>query len=160
VLRRPERLLRIRTHASNFCEELDVTKGKPKSKSARRNAESPADAAACVCGVNKDPAQTRDGVGPGAHAVGVDASIKAANLKHLKRIEGQVRGIAAMIEEDRYCADIIQQAAAVQESLRSVAKNLLKNHLRHCAADALHEPGKKREDMIEEVLSLVGRIAR
>jgi len=65
-----------------------------------------------------------------------------------------------MIEEDRYCADIIQQAAAVQESLRSVAKNLLKNHLRHCAADALHEPGKKREDMIEEVLNLVGRIAR
>ena len=41
-----------------------------------------------------------------------------------------------------------------------MAKNLLKNHLRHCAADALHEPGKTREDMIEEVLSLVGRIAR
>jgi len=104
--------------------------------------------------------QASAGVGPEAHALGVDPDIKAANLKHLKRIEGQVRGIAAMIEEDRYCADIIQQAAAVQESLRSVAKNLLKNHLRHCAADALHKPGKKREDMIEEVLNLVGRIAR
>lgn len=117
---------------------------------------------ACGCKPAAGPlvGRARDGVGPGAHAVGVDEGLKAANLKHLKRIEGQVRGIAAMIEEDRYCADIIQQTAAVQESLRSVAKNLLKNHLRHCAADALHEPGKKREDMIEEVLSLVGRIAR
>jgi DNA-binding FrmR family transcriptional regulator len=57
-----------------------------------------------------------------------------------------------MIEEDRYCADIIQQAAAVQESLRSVAKNLLRNHLTHCAAAAMHEDGPKRDDMIEELL--------
>ncbi len=114
----------------------------------------------CKPGAGLTVGQSRAAVGPGAHAVGVDADIKAANLKHLKRIEGQVRGIATMIEEDRYCADIIQQAAAVQESLRSVAKNLLKNHLRHCAADAMHQQGKKREDMIEEVLSLVGRIAR
>lgn len=110
--------------------------------------------------MSQNAAKTGKGIGPGAHATGVDEGLKAANLKHLKRIEGQVRGIAAMIQEDRYCADIIQQAAAVQESLRSVAKNLLKNHLRHCAADALHEPGKTREDMIEEVLALVGRIAR
>jgi len=70
-----------------------------------------------------------DTSGPGAQAHGVDSDLKAANLKHLKRIEGQVRGIAAMIQDDRYCADIIQQTAAVQESLRSVARNLLRNHL-------------------------------
>ena len=108
--------------------------------------------ATCGCGTHADES--------GRKATAVDPDIKDRNLKRLRRIEGQVRGIQKMIEEDRYCADIIQQAAAVQESLRSVAKNLLKNHLRHCAADALHEPGKKREDMIEEVLSLVGRIAR
>ena len=139
-----------------------MARSKTSTHSARRAARPALNGAACGCnpGAGSVAGQTRDGVGPGAHAVGVDAAIKAANLKHLKRIEGQVRGIAAMIEEDRYCADIIQQAAAVQESLRSVAKNLLKNHLRHCAADAMHEQGKRREDMIEEVLSLVGRIAR
>ena len=118
--------------------------------------------AACGCapGTAASVGKTRDGVGPGAHAVGVDPDIKAANMKHLKRIEGQVRGIAAMVEEDRYCADIIQQAAAVQESLRSVAKNLLRNHLTHCAAAAMSEDGAKREDMIEELLELVGKVAR
>ncbi len=114
----------------------------------------------CAPGMASGTGKARNGFGPGAHAVGVDPDIKAANLKHLKRIEGQVRGIAAMIQQDRYCADIIQQAAAVQESLRSVAKNLLKNHLRHCAADAMHEQGAKRDNMIEEVLALVAKIAR
>jgi len=139
-----------------------MAKSKASTNGTERAARPAMNGAACGRRPGAGPlvGRARDGVGPGAHAVGVDASIKAANLKHLRRIEGQVRGIAAMIEEDRYCADIIQQAAAVQESLRSVAKNLLKNHLRHCAADALHEPGKKREDIIEEVLSLVGRIAR
>lgn len=104
--------------------------------------------------------QVRDGVGPGAHAVGVDAAIRAANLRHLRRIEAQVRGIAAMIEEDRYCADIIQQAAAVQESLRSVAKNLLRNHLTHCAVAAMSVEGAERDDMIGELLELVAKVAR
>jgi len=139
-----------------------MAKGRTIKRGSVSTARSAMNKAVCDCapGVASGTGKVRDGVGPGAHAVGVDPDIKAANLKHLKRIEGQVRGIAAMIQEDRYCADIIQQAAAVQESLRSVAKNLLKNHLRHCAADAMHEQGKKREDMIEEVLSLVGRIAR
>jgi DNA-binding FrmR family transcriptional regulator len=116
----------------------------------------------CGCAPTKSPTSgtTQLGVGPGAHALGVNTDIKAANLKHLRRIEGQVRGIAAMIQEDRYCADIIQQTAAVQESLRSVAKNLLKNHLTHCATGALHKEGKERDEMIEELLELVARIAR
>ena len=80
--------------------------------------------------------------------------------KRLARIEGQVRGIAGMIQEDRYCADIIQQTAAVQESLRSVAKNLLRNHLTHCAVAAMHERGPRRDDMIEELLALVAKVAR
>ncbi len=125
-------------------------------------ARSAMNGAACACkpGAASTAGQTRDGVGPGAHAFGVDPDIKAANLKHLKRIEGQVRGIAAMIQEDRYCSDIIQQAAAVQESLRSVAKNLLRNHLTHCAVEALHQQSNKRDEMIEELLELVGKVAR
>lgn len=139
-----------------------MAKSKASTNGTGRAARAAMNGAACGCKPGAGPlsGQARGGVGPGAHAVGVDEGLKAANLKHLKRIEGQVRGIAAMIEEDRYCADIIQQAAAVQESLRSVAKNLLRNHLRHCAADAMHEPGKKREDMIEELLELVGKVAR
>lgn len=138
-----------------------MSKDKAKSNSNRR---SPAistseNSAACACGVEKSPA-ARHGIGPGAHAAGVDPEIKAANLKHLKRIEGQVRGIAAMLEEDRYCADIIQQCAAVQESLRSVAKNLYRNHLKHCAVRAMHDPGPERDRMIEELLELSSRLTR
>ncbi|HAP41344.1 MAG TPA: metal-sensitive transcriptional regulator [Nitrospira sp.] len=110
--------------------------------------------------MNRGATAARDGFGPGAHAAGVDPGIKAANLKHLKRIEGQVRGIAAMIEEDRYCADIIQQCAAVQESLRSVAKNLYRNHLQHCAVRSMHDPGPERDRMIEELLELSNRLTR
>ncbi len=139
-----------------------MAKSKASTNGTERAARSVLKGAACGCnlGAGFSTGQTRNGVGPGAHAVGVDAAIKAANLKHLKRIEGQVRGIAQMVEEDRYCADIIQQAAAVQESLRSVTKNLLRNHLTHCAVAAMHEDGAKRDDMIEELLALVAKVAR
>ncbi|MCL4211629.1 MAG: metal-sensitive transcriptional regulator [Phycisphaeraceae bacterium] len=124
------------------------------------SADGAAGAACCGCGAAGGVEAASDGVGPGAHAAGVDAGLKAANLKHLKRIEGQVRGIAAMIEEDRYCADIIQQCAAVQESLRAVAKNLLRNHLGHCASRAMHGDKEQQTAMVEELIELVGRIAR
>ncbi|HPO92818.1 MAG TPA: metal-sensitive transcriptional regulator [Phycisphaerales bacterium] len=133
---------------------------KAKSNGARRKSGAPASTATCTCGKNKQSSETGEGVGPGAHAAGVDRALKTANLKHLKRIEGQVRGIAAMIEEDRYCADIIQQCAAVQESLRSVAKNLYRNHLRHCALRSLHNPGTERDRMVEELLDLASRLTR
>ncbi|CAG0957769.1 Copper-sensing transcriptional repressor RicR [Phycisphaerales bacterium] len=139
-----------------------MAKRKSSKSASERAARSGLNGAACGCvpGAGAPSGPVRDGVGPGAHAVGVDVAIKASNLKHLRRIEGQVRGIAAMIEEDRYCADIIQQAAAVQESLRSVAKNLLRNHLTHCAAAAMQADEAKRDDMIEELLELVGKVAR
>lgn len=139
-----------------------MAKGKSSKSVSGRTAQAAMNGAACGCspGADSTVGQTRAGVGPGAHAAGVDPGIKAANLKHLKRIEGQVRGIAAMIKEDRYCADIIQQAAAVQESLRSVAKNLLRNHLLHCAVEAMRKDAKQRDDMIEELLELVSKVAR
>lgn len=92
----------------------------------------------------------------GRKAAGVDPELKDANQKRLRRIEGQVRGLQKMVEEDRYCADIITQVASVQEALRGVARNLMKNHLHHCAAKALHS-GKKEETeaMYDELLELI-----
>lgn len=91
-------------------------------------------------------------------AVGVNSEIKTANLKHLSRIEGQVRGLIRMVEEDRYCADIVTQISAVRESLQSVAKNLLRNHLQHCAAAAIGQG--RADEMYDELVDLVGKIAR
>jgi DNA-binding FrmR family transcriptional regulator len=89
-------------------------------------------------------------------AAGVDAELKAANLNRLKRIEGQVRGLQRMVEDDRYCADILVQVASVQEALRGVGRNLMKNHLRHCATKAIRS-GKPKEAaaMYDELLELV-----
>jgi DNA-binding FrmR family transcriptional regulator len=92
----------------------------------------------------------------GRQAAGVDPELKEANQKRLRRIEGQIRGLQKMVEEDRYCADIITQVASVQEALRGVARNLMKNHLHHCAAKALLS-GKKEETeaMYNELLELI-----
>jgi CsoR family transcriptional regulator, copper-sensing transcriptional repressor len=94
-------------------------------------------------------------------AAGVDPELKEANRKRLRRIEGQVRGLQRMVEEDRYCAEIIVQVASVQEALRGVARNLMKNHLNHCAAHAL--ASKKPTDsanMYDELLDLIYRHLR
>ena len=89
-------------------------------------------------------------------AVGVDAALKEANQKRLRRIEGQVRGLQKMVEEDRYCADVITQIASVQEALRGVARNLMKNHMRHCATKAIGSGRKEeKEAMYEELLGLM-----
>ena len=89
-------------------------------------------------------------------AVGVDSELKVANLNRLKRIEGQVRGLQKMVEDDRYCADILVQVASVQEALRGVGRNLMKNHLQHCATKAINS-GKPKEAaaMYDELLELV-----
>ena len=69
--------------------------------------------------------------------MGVDAGIKEANLARLKRIEGQVRGVFKMVEDDRYCPDILTPVVAVQQALRGVSRELIRNHLTHCVPTAL-----------------------
>ncbi len=97
-----------------------------------------------------------DSASSGRKAVGVYPLLKEANQNRLRRIEGQVRGLQKMVEEDRYCADIITQVASVQEALRGVARNLMKNHLHHCAAKALRSGEKNEtEDMYDELLELI-----
>jgi DNA-binding FrmR family transcriptional regulator len=97
---------------------------------------------------------------PGRKAVGVDPAIKAANLKRLRRIEGQIRGLHKMVDEDRYCADIIVQVAAAQEALRSVARELMRNHLHHCARQALSASDARADAMYDELLELIYRHLR
>lgn len=89
-------------------------------------------------------------------AVAVDPEIKSSNLKRLRRIEGQVRGLQKMVDDERYCADIITQISSVQEALRGVAKSLMRNHLRHCATQAISKgsPDEARA-MYDELLELI-----
>jgi len=89
-------------------------------------------------------------------ALAVDPEIKSSNMKRLRRIEGQVRGLQRLVEEDRYCADILVQISSVQEALRSVGRALMKNHLRHCASEAIRDTAPGRADaMYEELLGLM-----
>lgn len=97
----------------------------------------------------------------GRKAVAVDPSIKATNLKRLRRIEGQIRGLQKMVEEDRYCADILVQASAVHEALRAVGRALMRNHLRHCVAQAIGSGSpQEAEAMYDELLGLIYKHAR
>ena len=92
---------------------------------------------------------------PRKHAVAVDADAKSANLARLRRIEGQVRGLQRMIEEERYCADILTQLSSVQQALRAVARELMRNHLKHCATHAIRGSTDQAEAMYEELLDLM-----
>lgn len=94
-------------------------------------------------------------------AVSVDPEIRASNLRRLRRIEGQVRGIERMVSEDRYCADILVQISSVQEALRAVGRALMRNHLRHCASQAIRKGTRAQaESMYDELLTLIYTHAR
>jgi CsoR family transcriptional regulator, copper-sensing transcriptional repressor len=94
-------------------------------------------------------------------AIGVDGEIKASNLRRLGRIEGQIRGIQRMIEDDRYCADILTQVSSAQEALRAVARALMRNHLSHCATHAFTTgTAQEREAMYDELLDIIYKNAR
>lgn len=106
--------------------------------------------AGCGCGVASG----------GRKAVGVDPDIKDRNLKRLRRIEGQVRGIHKMIEEDRYCPEVLTQIASVQEALRAVGRELMRNHLKHCATQAIRHGGAEAEATYDELIELIYRYSR
>ncbi len=109
---------------------------------ARRGASAPA-SCGCAAGERK--------------AVAVDPDIKSRNRNRLRRIEGQVRGLQRMVEEDRYCADILVQISSVQEALRAVARELLRNHLRHCIKDAVGRGDAQAEEAYDELVQLFDR---
>jgi DNA-binding FrmR family transcriptional regulator len=94
----------------------------------------------------------------GRMAHGVDEALQQSALRRLRRIEGQVRGLQKMVEEGRYCADVLTQVASVQEALGGVAKLLLKNHLKHCVTHAIVSGDAVDADQkFEELVELFGR---
>ena len=84
-------------------------------------------------------------------------SEERALINRLKRIEGQVRGVCAMVEEDAYCVDILTQVAAVSSALSSFARELLSEHIRTCAAEDIKA---EREGALDELVEVVGRFMR
>lgn len=98
--------------------------------------------------------------GDGRKATEVDPEIKAATLRRLARIAGQIRGLEKMVEQDRYCADILVQISSVQEALRGTSRHLMRNHLKHCATDAIKKGSESAEAMYDELLDLVYRHSR
>jgi len=107
--------------------------------------------AACACDVHGDARK----------AAGVSPEIKSANLKRLKRVEGQVRGLARMVEADRYCPDIMVQISSVREALRAVGRGLMRNHLRHCATQEIRKGNPAQaEATYDELMKLIYTHAR
>jgi DNA-binding FrmR family transcriptional regulator len=80
--------------------------------------------------------------------------------KRMRRIEGQVRGIARMIDEDKYCIDVLTQISAVNSALRSVALNLLDEHLSHCVTRAVADGGDEADDKLAEASAAIARLVR
>jgi DNA-binding FrmR family transcriptional regulator len=103
------------------------------------------EAAVCGCDVHSAPRK----------AIAVDPEIKSANLKRLRRIEGQIRGLQKMVEDDRYCTDIIIQISSVQEALRGIGRSLMRNHLRHCTTKALKAGDEQASVMYDELLEVI-----
>ena len=86
---------------------------------------------------------------------------KASSVKRLNRIEGQVRGLARMVEDDRYCIDIVTQVAAVRAALRRFEEEILRDHVSHCVEHAITSGNKaEQRKKIEELMAVVGRADR
>ena len=86
---------------------------------------------------------------------------KSAVLKRLNRIEGQVRGLCRMVEEDRYCIDIVTQVSAVRAALRRAEEEILRDHVSHCVEHAIASGDKKdQRKKITEIIDVLGRSAR
>jgi DNA-binding FrmR family transcriptional regulator len=102
---------------------------------------------------------------PAADANHGYTSNKDAYLRRLKRIEGQVRGIARMVEEDKYCIDILTQVAAVNKALHAVSLGLMEEHIGHCVIGAASEPdavvrAEQLDFKVKEATDAIGRLLR
>ena len=91
----------------------------------------------------------------------MQTDVKASSLKRLSRIEGQVRGLSRMVEDDRYCIDIVTQIAAVRAALRRVEEEVLRDHVAHCVEHAITSGNKAdQREKIAELMDVIGRADR
>jgi CsoR family transcriptional regulator, copper-sensing transcriptional repressor len=106
----------------------------------------------CACGAKADGE---------THGSTVDPEIKHGIGTRLRRIEGQVRGLQKMVEEERYCADVLMQLSSVQEALRGVGRSMLYNHLKHCVTEVIRSNDQDQADGVyEELMELMYKNAR
>lgn len=94
------------------------------------------------------------------HAAHGYMSDKAKYLARLKRIEGQARGIHRMVDEEKYCIDILTQISAITKALQGVGLGLLDDHLKHCVVDAAKQGGQEAEDKLKEASEAIARLVR
>lgn len=120
------------------------------TRKAITRAEPAATGAAC-CGPQDDGER---------RAVALEPATKARALTRLRRIEGQVRGLQRMVEDERYCADVLTQIASVHEALRAVGRELMRNHLKYCATSAIAGGHQHAEQMYDELVDLMYRHVR
>lgn len=97
---------------------------------------------------------TVDTTAPGYH------DSKDAHLKRLRRIEGQVRGVHRLVEEDTYCIDVLTQISAATRALEAVALSLLDEHLSHCVTNAIQTGGDAADEKLKEASAAIARLVR
>jgi DNA-binding FrmR family transcriptional regulator len=85
---------------------------------------------------------------------------KDSHLKRLRRVEGQVRGLARMVEEDSYCIDILTQVSAATKALQSFSIELLEEHLAHCVVEAAQRGGAEADEKVREASEAIARLVR
>ena len=85
---------------------------------------------------------------------------KDEHLKRLRRIEGQARGLQRMVEDEKYCLDILTQVSAMTKALQSVALGLLEEHMSHCVVDAARAGGREADEKIREASEAIARLVR
>jgi DNA-binding FrmR family transcriptional regulator len=90
----------------------------------------------------------------------VDPAIKDRNLKRLRRVEGQVRGLQRMVDEDRSCVEIMTQISSAHEALRAVGRELMRNHLKHCTMAAVGTSNGHAEPMYDELIEMMYKLSR
>jgi DNA-binding FrmR family transcriptional regulator len=119
-------------------------------------------------GTTGEEADPTTGAAPDGHEIVTDHDRgvhgyhkqKAEHLKRLRRIEGQIRGLQRMVDEDVYCIDILTQVSASTKALQSFALQLLEEHLRHCVADAALKGGHEIDAKVEEATKAIARLLR
>ncbi|MCT2583381.1 metal-sensitive transcriptional regulator [Actinophytocola gossypii] len=87
-------------------------------------------------------------------------SDKDAYLKRLRRVEGQIRGLQRMVENDEYCIDVLTQISAATKALQAVSLGLMDEHLRHCVAQAIADGGKDADEKVREASDAIARLVR